>query len=744
MRMIHRQRCLITTTPVVLLLVGSLAGQFALAAERSIQITHPVPYQVVQRIGFDPARAFELPLEAKARGAAEIEITGTLPNSSPAMDRLEFRITSVDREAEAGTWLPASLGSSGRQGNDFRFTTIVPAGWYRLEIRSSADQDGTRALGSLEPFGVGEVFVVAGQSYATNTNDERLRVTDPLGRVVAWDAARSTWAIAHDPQPAPDGSDGGSIWPALGDSLLQELHVPIAFANVAVGGTSSAQWLPEGTLHPRLIHAGQSLGRFRAVLWQQGESDVIAKTTPEAYVANLKAIRKAAVRAWGFEPVWLAAKSTHHPTVYYDPVGEGAIRDAIDRLWRIPGFGTGPDTDMLTGEHRGDRQSRRHFSPLGQRRAAEMWRDVLLLRLRKPLMGVEAASFLLPDLHLLEPIWSADIVYRESSVLRRRDVDSPIEAKLAFPPAEILSVTSVDQQNDLDAFAHVTTSDPLHVRFEHPAPVEPIADADLFLPADAPHSYKHRVGHPDQNLLYRPGRWFHDRNVEFTYRRQRTNSPADFPSPVFGTLPKTLARLSRGEPVTIGVSGDSISTGLDASLTTLTAPFQPGYADLVAAQLQVLYDSEITLINRAVAGWSVQHGVNDLDNLLREKPHLIVVAYGMNDVGRRDPAWFGARTREIIERIQAADAETEILLVAPMLGNEDWVHTPREMFPRYRDELRALVAPGVALADVTAIWERLLQHKDDLDLTGNGLNHPNDFGHRLYAQALLALLLAQP
>jgi hypothetical protein len=27
-----------------------------------------------------------------------------------------------------------------------------------------------------------------------------------------------------------------------------------------------------------------------------------------------------------------------------------------------------------------------------------------------------------------------------------------------------------------------------------------------------------------------------------------------------------------------------------------------------------------------------------------------------------------------------------------------------------------------------------------LDLTGNGLNHPNDFGHRLYAQAILEYL----
>ena len=34
----------------------------------------------------------------------------------------------------------------------------------------------------------------------------------------------------------------------------------------------------------------------------------------------------------------------------------------------------------------------------------------------------------------------------------------------------------------------------------------------------------------------------------------------------------------------------------------------------------------------------------------------------------------------------------------------------------------------------------LLARKSDFDLTGNGLNHPNDFGHRLYAQMILALL----
>ncbi len=65
------------------------------------------------------------------------------------------------------------------------------------------------------------------------------------------------------------------------------------------------------------------------------------------------------------------------------------------------------------------------------------------------------------------------------------------------------------------------------------------------------------------------------------------------------------------------------------------------------------------------------------------------------------------------------------------------------MFAAYRDELKKLATENAALADLTEVWTILLEHKHDLDLTGNGLNHPNDFGHRLYAQAILECLPRQ-
>ncbi len=42
---------------------------------------------------------------------------------------------------------------------------------------------------------------------------------------------------------------------------------------------------------------------------------------------------------------------------------------------------------------------------------------------------------------------------------------------------------------------------------------------------------------------------------------------------------------------------------------------------------------------------------------------------------------------------------------------------------------------------MTAIWAELLYNKKDWDLTGNRVNHPHDFGHRVYAQVISALLI---
>ncbi|MFM9198136.1 MAG: sialate O-acetylesterase [Planctomycetia bacterium] len=344
-----------------------LAWSSAAAAE--LTIVAPTPWQVTQR-----------------GTAVRMELSGSGLLAAGA--RAEYRLLMADVGSEpppsmpaaASVWRPLTVEPADSAVPDrARALVELPAGgWYRLEVRLKSAVGAAETAAVVEPVGVGEVFLAAGQSYATNTNEERLVVRDARRRVAALDVDTGRWQLANDPQPAPDRSDGGSIWPAVGDRLAAALDMPIGFVNVAFGGTSTRKWAPDGPLSARLHKAGRMVGRIRAVLWQQWESDVIDGSSTDDYVARVQAIRDAAVAAWNFEPVWLCAFSTHHPTVYQDPAGEARIRAAISRLGKLPGFGLGPDTDTLQGPNRGGPESRRHFSAAGQRNAAALWGDLLL------------------------------------------------------------------------------------------------------------------------------------------------------------------------------------------------------------------------------------------------------------------------------------------------------------------------------------------------------------------------------
>jgi len=360
---------------------------------------------------------------------------------------------------------------------------------------------------------------------------------------------------------------------------------------------------------------------------------------------------------------------------------------------------------------------------------------------------------MLPELHLLDPFWRSTTVYRESVFCVKDGADQPANGKLLFPASKILAVRAADGQQQFQAGVEFNLStDGRRLEVPEKSRIPFIPAEDLFPPkgkfpqwqgaaAPGPQSIPHKLGDPETFILFNNGHWFHDQQIEVTYTREPGEWPGEAPKFDAAKLPKTLARLKAKQKLTIGVSGDSITYGLNASGLVGASPFMPMYPDLVAAQLQATYGSEVALFNRAIAGWSVPNGLADLEKLLAHEPDLVVIAYGMNDVGRRNPEAYQQGVQEMISRIKSARPDAEILLVATMLGNEQWQHTPREMFPKYRDALASLCGPGVALVDVTSIWTEMLKRKRDCDLTGNGVNHPSDFGHRVYASAVLSLLV---
>ncbi len=256
-------------------------------------------------------------------------------------------------------------------------------------------------------------------------------------------------------------------------------------------------------------------------------------------------------------------------------------------------------------------------------------------------------------------------------------------------------------------------------------------------------SQKHRLTHRDGNgeILFGAKLEYHQMQTHVTYKKADTSWPPSMPAFNPESLPKTLEKLRRQEPLSIVLLGDSISTGCNASLWGGGAPFQPAYQDLLVEHLRRHYQTEVTLTNLSVGGKSTPWGISMIDKVTPDDPDLVILAFGMNDSAGRSPEEFGQNTAAMIRQTRDTCAQAEFILIAPMTGNRDWVRLNHDVFPKYRDQLASLCGPGIALADMTSVWIEMLKRKKDADLTGNGVNHPNDFGHRVYAQVLSALLI---
>jgi hypothetical protein len=353
----------------------------------ALKLAAPLDYQVVQRA---------------TAGKGTLKISGELPAAAAGATALEVRVPW--KSATEWVRLPARI-----EGAKFSAETDAPAGgWYRVEVRVLSG-DKVLAEGAVEHVGVGEIFVVAGQSNSANHGEERQ--TTKTGRVAAFDGQR--WRLANDPQPGASG-DRGSFMPPLGDELAERFKVPVGFVACGIGATSVREWLPRGSTftNPPTIEGrvrklpdgtweskGDAFAMFtermkplgvrgfRAVLWHQGESDANQRDATRTLAGGLyreyleKVIRESR-RAIGWDAPWFVAQASYHV-----PGDEGSpdIRAAQASLWKDGLAQEGPDSDALKGPLRESGGRGVHFSGAGLREHARVWGEKLVPWLEKQL-----------------------------------------------------------------------------------------------------------------------------------------------------------------------------------------------------------------------------------------------------------------------------------------------------------------------------------------------------------------------
>lgn len=342
---------------------------------------------------------------------------------------------------------------------------------------------------------------------------------------------------------------------------------------------------------------------------------------------------------------------------------------------------------------------------------------------------------------LMRPFWQGSVMEGESVLFIKDSKIGVAKASVLFPIQKMLavrnSVGDVTYENGRD---YVWKPDSREILLPPGSRIVSRLPSELRRPAKSQkYELTHRDG--DGEIFFGARLEYAEMQTCITYE----HAPKLWKSPVPKFDPKALPRcvqkLSNKEPLSIVVVGDSISAGCNASGWADGTPFQPAYPELLRRHLEAHYQGKVSLQNPSVGGTDTRWVLTMIDKVVEPKPDLVIVAFGMNDSAGRPAKEYQENTEAVMAKIRERLPDVEFILIATMLGNRDWTRLKQELFPQYRDALASLCRPGVALADLTSIWAGFLELKQDWDQTGNGVNHPNDFGHRVYAQVLSTLLV---
>lgn len=341
----------------------------------------------------------------------------------------------------------------------------------------------------------------------------------------------------------------------------------------------------------------------------------------------------------------------------------------------------------------------------------------------------------------VESFWRTSIMRAESLLFIKRDAVTPARAQLMFTPVDPVELTSAT-----GVVSYALGEDFLWQRGSRTITLTPgsriaaLTDAELYPPRGSQKFGTCRDRNAD--LLFAGSSEFHRTQTCATYKFNLDEWDTSLSPRATANLPRFTGKLAARQPVKIVLLGDSISTGANASGLYKEPPGNPGYGPLLADALEHKTGAPIEFHNLSVGGMGAAWGITQIDQAAALQPDLLIIAFGMNDASAKDPpATFSQYISRQITDMHRQSPHTEFLLVAGMTGNPQWTGTNEAFYPLYRDALAQLQRSSTALADVFTLWQQAVARKHYLDLTGNGLNHPNDFGHCLYTMVLLDTLL---
>ncbi|MBE9462347.1 sialate O-acetylesterase [Dyadobacter subterraneus] len=336
--------------------------------------------------------------------SANVTISGSY---SISVDKIEVHVVPVN--PAQGTEIPWKTLLTNPTGGVFSGTVRIAGGWYSIEVRGSKNGVIIGDPAKISRVGVGEVFIISGQSNAQGINytspvatDERVNYIDHNNEI--------TNSLDNLPPPLFTQLNNSNItmglrghgtwcWGILGDLLTVKLNVPVLFVNTAWEGTAMLNWnkssrneatwdvasgliqfapqMPYANVRLSMQHYVKQYGA-RAILWMQGESDTYPLNTNfNDYKNGLQDLINKLSSDINFKIPWVIARTSRVANQNKVSVTSPSIIAAQNAVIQdLAGVAyAGPETDNLYVSRGGDGT---HFQGVeGTTILANAWNDVL-------------------------------------------------------------------------------------------------------------------------------------------------------------------------------------------------------------------------------------------------------------------------------------------------------------------------------------------------------------------------------
>ncbi len=348
---------------------------------------------------------------------------------------------------------------------------------------------------------------------------------------------------------------------------------------------------------------------------------------------------------------------------------------------------------------------------------------------------------------LTTPFWRMNTMDRESTTFIVRD-DGTITAKLAFKPTRIIAVENnalnktFEEGKDYTWDGETNTlvwvegsSIPYFTKNDIEGKREDGTQLDAFPTWDE--LGRSRFG----NQLYCVSAFLYEKQIAVTYEYEYGAWDGEVTEYQGEKLSRTMAKLKAQEDVTIFFFGDSIFTGCDSSAMYNREPMQKSFPEFTKEVLSETYGGRVKMYNPSVGGMQSDWGAAEIDKLVcdRAEPDLIFIGFGMNDAfGGRQSA---KNVESMINTVRARYPDCEFVILSCMVPNAAAGFLTNQ--PSQPSAYKALAekTEGVAFVNMYACHKKLLETKDFISMSGNNINHPNDWLIRVYGMQILSALV---